>query len=77
MKYLLIASFASLLATTAFAAEISKTQQTAEFRVKAAVCKAQAKGASIALASSEFYTYMGTCLDRVNVAVSITPSTGK
>jgi hypothetical protein len=74
MNYILAAAFTVLLASSAFAADISKAQETAEFRVKAAVCKAQSKEAGIKQTTPDFYSYMADCVDRVSVAVNITPS---
>lgn len=74
MKYLLVTAFASLLASSAFAADISKAEQTAQFRVKVATCKADAKAHGVQTASSAFYSYMGACVDRVSVAVAIEPA---
>lgn len=51
----------------------SKAQDTAEFRVKVAACKAEAKEHKVKTSSAEFYGYMGACLDRVTVAVNVAP----
>lgn len=70
MKTILIA--ASLLVTTsAFAAEQSKGEASAEFRMKVATCKATAKTDGVKTNSPDFYSYMGGCLDRVHVAVNV------
>jgi hypothetical protein len=70
MKYLILS--ATLLASsTAFAADKSKALDTAEFRVKVAVCKADSKEHGVKAASTTFYTYMAGCLDRVTVATNV------
>lgn len=73
MKYALIAA-SILFASHANAADISKAEQTAQFRVKVATCKADAKVHGVQTASSAFYSYMGACVDRVSVAVAIEPA---
>jgi hypothetical protein len=45
------------------AAEISKAQATAEFRVKVAMCKSEAGKNN----SSEFYRAMAACIDKAEV----------
>ncbi len=60
--------------TAGYAADISKAQETAEFRVKVASCKAIAKTDGVKASSSEFYGYMAGCLDRVTVAVNVAPA---
>jgi hypothetical protein len=74
MQYLLTIAFSVLLASSAFAAEQSKAEQSAIFRVKVANCKAQAKAHAVATSSAEFFSYMGECVDRVTVAVSTVPT---
>jgi hypothetical protein len=69
-KYLVI--LASLaIASTAHAADQSKAEQSAAFRLKVATCKAQAKESGVKTNSSDFYAYMGPCLDKVTIAVNI------
>lgn len=70
MQYLLALAFASLMASTAFAAERSKATESAIFRVRVAECKTQAKAAAVATNSVEFYTFMAGCVERVTVTVA-------
>jgi hypothetical protein len=70
MQYLLAIAFAALLASSASAAELSKSGQTAVFRVKVAECKSQAKEAGVKAASTDFYTFMAGCIDKVTVTVA-------
>jgi hypothetical protein len=74
MKKIALIAASLFIASTAHAADQSKAEQTAIFRVKVATCKAQAKEHGVKTASSEFYAYMGECVDRVNVAVDTTPA---
>lgn len=70
MKYLILS--AALLASTAsFAAEKSTPQQTAEFRVKVAVCRSDAKEHGVKSTTVAFYSHMAGCLDRVTVATNV------
>jgi hypothetical protein len=66
MNYLLAISFALVLASSAHAADISKAQATAEFRLKVATCKADAGKPN----SSDFYRRMADCVDKVTVTVA-------
>jgi hypothetical protein len=52
----------------------TKAEASAIFRLKVATCKADAKSAGVRTTTPDFYAYMGTCLDRVTVAVNIEPS---
>ena len=60
--------------TAGYAADLTKGEESATFRVKVATCKATAKADGVKTNSSAFYGYMGACLDRVNVAVNVTPA---
>ena len=57
--------------TAGHAAELGKAGQSAEFRLKVAVCKADAKDSGVKTASTDFYNYMAACIGRVNVAVNL------
>ncbi len=69
MKMILALSFATLLASNAFAA--SKGEDSANFRLKVATCKATAKTDGVKTNDAAFYAYMGACLDKVTVAVNV------
>jgi hypothetical protein len=71
MNYILAISFATLLATNAFAG--SRAEDTAMFRLKVAACKAESKDAGIKTSSADFYSHMAGCLDRTTVAVNVAP----
>ena len=66
-KLFIALAFASPLANTAFAADVSKAQTTAEFRVKVAACKASSGKPN----SSDFYRAMAECIDRVTVTTVV------
>jgi len=70
MPYLLALAFASLMASSAFAAEQSKATQSAIFRVRVAECKTMAKDAQVKANSTEFYTFMAGCIDKVTVTIA-------
>jgi hypothetical protein len=72
MQYLLAVAFAALLASSASAAEISQSKATASalFRVKVAQCKDQAKAAGVKTTTTEWYTSMAGCIDKVTVTVA-------
>lgn len=63
----------SLLTSQAFAAELSKAEQSAGFRLKVASCKAQAKTDGVKATTSAWYTHMAGCIDRVTVQVAWAP----
>ena len=67
MNYILAIAFALVLASSANAADISKAQTTAEFRVKVAACKAESGKPN----SSDFYRAMAACIDKVSVTTTV------
>lgn len=69
MKTIVTASILALLSTAAFAA--SKGEDSAVFRMKVATCKTMAKTDGVKTSEPAFYAYMGTCLDKVTVAVNV------
>lgn len=71
--YASAAAFILLLNGSAFAADLSKAEQSAGFRLKVASCKAQAKTDAVKATSSAFYSYMAGCIDRVTVQVAWAP----
>ena len=71
MKTILALTTFALLSSTAFAAEKSTPQQTAEFRVKVAVCRADAREHGVKSTTVAFYSHMAGCLDRVTVATNV------
>ena len=75
MKTILLTTAALLLATNAFAG--SKAEDNATFRLKVAACKAESKAAMNKASSSDFYSHMAGCLDRVTVAVNVAPAAAK
>jgi hypothetical protein len=68
-KFFLASSFAMivLISSQAFAADASKAQTTAEFRVKVATCKATSGKAN----TSDFYRAMASCIDKVTVTTTV------
>ena len=67
-KFIVAASVAlALISSQAFAAEVSKAQTTAEFRVKVAACKATS-GKPV---TSDFYRAMAECIDKVTVTTVV------
>lgn len=62
-----------LLAGSAYAADLSKGEQSAAFRLKVASCKAQGKADGVKQTTSAFYTYMAGCIDRATVNVAWAP----
>lgn len=71
MKYLLASTAVLFTITSAQAADQSKAEQSASFRLKVATCKATAKADGVKSTTAGFYSYMGACLDRVTVAVNV------
>lgn len=57
----------ALISSQAFAADASKAQTTAEFRVKVAACKATSGKAT----TSDFYRAMASCIDKVTVTTTV------
>lgn len=74
MKYLLTASILALSIGAVNAADLSKGEASAQFRLKVAACKAEAKDSGVKTASAEFYSHMSGCLDRTTVAVNVVPA---
>lgn len=66
MKYVLAIALATLLTNAAFAAD-----QAGTVPAKIAACKAQAKTDGLKATQSEFYAYMGGCLEHVTVAFNM------
>jgi hypothetical protein len=67
-KYLIASTIAiALISSQAFAADVSKAQSTAEFRVKVAACKATAGKPN----TSDFYRAMAECIDHVTVTTVV------
>jgi|HubBroStandDraft_1064217.scaffolds.fasta_scaffold05219_5 hypothetical protein len=62
-----------LIGSQAFAAELSKGETTAQFKLKVAACKAEAKESGVKTSSADFYSHMAGCIERVTVAVQIAP----
>jgi len=69
MIYLLSTAVVLFAITSAHAG--SKAEDSATFRLKVATCKATAKADGVKSTTPDFYAYMGTCLERVTVAVNI------
>ena len=69
MRYFIIAA-SILVSSGAFAADQSKATQAALFRVRVAECKDMAKEAKVKTVSTEFYTFMAGCIDKVSVTVA-------
>lgn len=68
-KFFLASSIAmiALMSSQAFAADASKAQTTAEFRVKVAACKATSGKNN----TSDFYRAMAACIDTVTVTTTV------
>lgn len=73
MKYLLTASILALSIGAVNAADLSKGEASAQFRLKVAACKAESKASGVKTSSADFYSHMAGCIERVTVAVNITP----
>ena len=71
MKMILALSFATLLASNAFAGDLTKGEESAQFRVKVATCKAMAKADKVKTNDAAFYGYMSACVAKVEVAVNV------
>lgn len=68
-KFFIASSVAmiALISSQAFAADVSKAQSTAEFRVKVAACKTTSGKAN----TSDFYRAMAACIDTVTVTTTV------